>query len=59
LCRYISGAELESFQPMKANFGLLPELEDLPRRTGKREKHALLAERALKHFREWMQDESI
>ena len=27
LCRYISAAELESFQPMKANFGLLPELE--------------------------------
>jgi methylenetetrahydrofolate--tRNA-(uracil-5-)-methyltransferase len=59
LCRYISEAELDSFQPMKANFGLLPELEGLPRRTGKREKHALLAERALNHFKEWMQDESI
>ena len=59
LCRYISGAELESFQPMKANFGLLPELEAGPRRTGKREKHALLAERALEHFKGWMQDESI
>jgi methylenetetrahydrofolate--tRNA-(uracil-5-)-methyltransferase len=59
LCRYISGAELETFQPMKANFGLLPELEDLPKRVGKREKHGLLAERALAHFKGWMQDESI
>ena len=59
LCRYISGAETDTFQPMKANFGLLPELDPLPGRIGKREKHALLAERALAHFKGWMQDESI
>jgi methylenetetrahydrofolate--tRNA-(uracil-5-)-methyltransferase len=59
LCRYVAQAELESFQPMKANFGLLPELDPVGKRIGKREKHALLAERALGHFRQWMQDESI
>jgi hypothetical protein len=37
----------------------LAELEASEKRIGKREKHALLAERALKHFKGWMQDESV
>lgn len=59
LCHYISSTELKTFQPMKANFGLLPELDDLPRRTSKRKKHACLAERALLHFKTWMLEENV
>ena len=29
LCHYITHADLEDFQPMKANFGILPSLDDL------------------------------
>jgi methylenetetrahydrofolate--tRNA-(uracil-5-)-methyltransferase len=59
LCRYVTHAEPDAFQPMKANFGLLPELEPVAKHIGKREKHALLVERALTHFKGWMQDESV
>ena len=31
LCHYITHAELKNFQPMKANFGILPPIESLPR----------------------------
>ncbi|MCX7670359.1 MAG: methylenetetrahydrofolate--tRNA-(uracil(54)-C(5))-methyltransferase (FADH(2)-oxidizing) TrmFO, partial [Anaerolineae bacterium] len=41
----ITGAEPASFQPMKANFGLLPELD--PPLRDKRARHAALAQRAL------------
>jgi len=44
LCRYIATAEPAHFQPMKANFGLLPPLE---RRLGKRERYAAYSQRAL------------
>lgn len=46
LCRYITHADLKDFQPMKANFGILPPLE-LEKRTGKRERGQLYADRAL------------
>jgi methylenetetrahydrofolate--tRNA-(uracil-5-)-methyltransferase len=49
LCHYVTHAEPEHFQPMKANFGILPEL---PRRIkNKRERYAAYAERALAHLR--------
>jgi methylenetetrahydrofolate--tRNA-(uracil-5-)-methyltransferase len=45
LCHYISHAEPAHFQPMKANFGILP---DLPVRVrSKRDRYAAYAERAL------------
>lgn len=47
LCRYISRSEPEHFQPMKANFGILPPLDDGARRS-KRERAQAMAERALK-----------
>ncbi len=59
LCLYITGAELESFQPMKANFGLLPELEPTGKRIGKREKHALLAGRSLEDFKQWIRQYQV
>jgi methylenetetrahydrofolate--tRNA-(uracil-5-)-methyltransferase len=45
LCAYISSADPHGFQPMKANFGLLPPLD--PPVRGKRERYAAYARRAL------------
>jgi methylenetetrahydrofolate--tRNA-(uracil-5-)-methyltransferase len=45
LCHYISHAEGNTFQPMKANLGLLPTLEDGVRRS-RRERATAYAERA-------------
>jgi methylenetetrahydrofolate--tRNA-(uracil-5-)-methyltransferase len=47
LCHYVTHARPEDFQPMKANFGILPTLEDLPRKTGKRERAGMYADRAM------------
>ena len=44
LCHYVTHADLKDFQPMKANFGILPPLES---KTAKRERGAAYAERAL------------
>lgn len=46
LLHYITHADLKDFQPMKANFGLLPPLAS-PRRLKKRERYAAYAQRAL------------
>lgn len=44
LCHYVTHAEAKHFQPMKANFGILP---DLPERVkNKRQRYAAYAERA-------------
>ena len=45
LCHYITHADLKDFQPMKANFGILPELHS-EKKIGKREKGQAYAERA-------------
>ncbi|HRF96856.1 MAG TPA: hypothetical protein PLZ51_16725, partial [Aggregatilineales bacterium] len=45
LCHYVSHAEPKHFQPMKANFGLLPEL---PKRyKSKVERYTAYSDRAL------------
>jgi methylenetetrahydrofolate--tRNA-(uracil-5-)-methyltransferase len=44
LAHYIASAEPKHFQPMKANFGILPELDE--RIKGKRDRYAAYAERA-------------
>jgi methylenetetrahydrofolate--tRNA-(uracil-5-)-methyltransferase len=46
LCHYITHADLKDFQPMKANFGILPPM-DFPPKSGKRERGELYAKRAL------------
>lgn len=48
LCHYVTHASPADFQPMKANFGILPPLEEAPGRgrKGKRERAAAYAERA-------------
>jgi methylenetetrahydrofolate--tRNA-(uracil-5-)-methyltransferase len=45
LCHYITHANLKDFQPIKANFGILPPLET-SRRLGKRDRSRLYADRA-------------
>jgi methylenetetrahydrofolate--tRNA-(uracil-5-)-methyltransferase len=45
LLNYISGAEARDFQPMKANFGLLPPLN--VRVAGKRDRNTAYARRSL------------
>jgi methylenetetrahydrofolate--tRNA-(uracil-5-)-methyltransferase len=46
LCHYVTHADLKDFQPMKANFGILPALETTSK-FGKRERARAHAERAL------------
>jgi methylenetetrahydrofolate--tRNA-(uracil-5-)-methyltransferase len=45
LCHYVTHAESEHFQPMKANFGILPELSE--RVKNKRDRYGAYSERAL------------
>jgi methylenetetrahydrofolate--tRNA-(uracil-5-)-methyltransferase len=47
LCHYVTHADLKDFQPMKANFGILPPLADEPGKIGKRERGHAYAARAL------------
>jgi methylenetetrahydrofolate--tRNA-(uracil-5-)-methyltransferase len=56
LCNYISSADSEYFQPMKANFGILPELDGNPR--GKRIKAAAHAARSKELVEKFLQDHS-
>ncbi len=46
LCHYVTHADLKDFQPMKANFGILPPIES-DRKIGKRERGAAYAARSL------------
>lgn len=50
LCHYVTHADLKDFQPMKANFGILPHLETAAK-IGKRERGKAYAERALRDLR--------
>lgn len=50
LCHYIAHAEPRYFQPMKANFGILPPLAHPPR--DKRRRNLAYAERALCDLRD-------
>ena len=49
LCHYVSSADARTFQPMKANFGLLPPLEVQHR--GRRERYGAYSRRALDELR--------
>ena len=57
LCRYITDPRLKEFQPMKANFGLLPLLE---RRVKKKQaRYIAYAERALRDLEAFIASENI
>lgn len=57
LIHYITHAEQKTFQPMKANFGLLPDLERQIR--DKQERHAAYADRALEDLELWLRNPRI
>ena len=53
LCHYVTHADLRDFQPMKANFGILPPLENSAR-NGRRDRARLHAERALNDLEKFL-----
>jgi methylenetetrahydrofolate--tRNA-(uracil-5-)-methyltransferase len=52
LYEYLATADPASFQPMNANFGLLPPLDQPPR--ARRERRAALTRRALAALESWL-----
>jgi len=56
LCHYVTHASAKSFQPMKANFGLLPQPEQ---RMRKRERYHYYRDRALKRMRRFTRERNI
>ena len=57
LSRYISDPTVENFQPMGANFGILPELEDRPR--DKAERGTAYAERSLNALKAFIEENDL
>jgi methylenetetrahydrofolate--tRNA-(uracil-5-)-methyltransferase len=53
LCNYVATANPRNFQPMKANFGLLPPLDG--RIKSKKERNQLLAERSIEVLRKFIE----
>ena len=53
LCHYVTHADLKDFQPMKANFGILPPLEFISK-IGKWDRGKAYAERALSDLTSWL-----
>lgn len=58
LLRYITSSSAENFQPMKANFGILPPLEDFRSKDNKLKKQ-LLSERALKSLEQFIESKEV
>ncbi|MCP3777400.1 FADH(2)-oxidizing methylenetetrahydrofolate--tRNA-(uracil(54)-C(5))-methyltransferase TrmFO [Paenibacillus sp. MZ03-122A] len=57
MARYITTADFKHFQPMNANFGLLPKLEKRIR--NKKEKNEALANRALESLRGYINETGV
>ena len=53
LCHYVTHADLKDFQPMKANFGILPPIE-FTSKIGKRDRGKAYAERALADLKNYL-----
>jgi methylenetetrahydrofolate--tRNA-(uracil-5-)-methyltransferase len=58
LCHYVTHASLKDFQPMKANFGILPPL-DTEAKIGKRERGQAYAERSLADLQSVLSQEDL
>ncbi len=56
LCHYVTHASLKDFQPMKANFGILPPL-DTETKIGKRERGQAYAKRSLADLQSLLREE--
>ena len=59
LCHYVTHADLKDFQPMKANFGILPPLVGAPLKTDKRARAGLNAARAARDLDEFLAQLSL
>jgi methylenetetrahydrofolate--tRNA-(uracil-5-)-methyltransferase len=57
LCHYVTHADLKDFQPMKANFGILPALPEGLK--GKRARAAVHVERSLAALQQAVQDQGF
>lgn len=57
LSKYVSDATVIDFQPMGANFGIIPELENRPR--NKQERGQAYADRALKDLKNYLESVSL
>ena len=57
LLRYISNEEIEDFQPMNANFGLLPPLDRRVR--DKRKKRLMYYQRAVEAMEKWVRENHL
>ena len=57
LCNYVSNAAPDGFQPMKANFGLLPPLDPPVRK--KRERYAAYARRGLEDLQAFIDEQGL
>jgi methylenetetrahydrofolate--tRNA-(uracil-5-)-methyltransferase len=55
LCHYITHADMADFQPMKANFGILPSLEKNGEKMSKRERGKAYADRAMVDLETYLQ----
>jgi methylenetetrahydrofolate--tRNA-(uracil-5-)-methyltransferase len=58
LCHYVTSASPADFQPMKANFGILPPLDDV-KGMGKRERARAYAERAGFDLSDFLKDNDV
>lgn len=59
LCHYVTHADLKDFQPMKANFGILPPLVDTPAKSDKRIRAGLNAERAARDLDGFLEEQLL
>lgn len=57
LSRYISDRTVKKFQPMGANFGVLPELDDRPR--DKKLRYQAYADRSIRDFKEFFKQNNL
>jgi methylenetetrahydrofolate--tRNA-(uracil-5-)-methyltransferase len=57
LSRYISGASKDHFQPMNANFGILPSPEDKMKKDIKRQFYSDRALKAIHSFKEMLYEQ--
>jgi methylenetetrahydrofolate--tRNA-(uracil-5-)-methyltransferase len=55
LTYYVTHADLKNFQPMKANFGILPPIE-VSGKSGKRERGRAYADRAMNVLESFLED---
>jgi methylenetetrahydrofolate--tRNA-(uracil-5-)-methyltransferase len=54
LCHYVTHADPADFQPMKANFGIVPPLTAYKKRMNKKQRAAAYSERATRDLREYI-----